>query len=764
MIPVRLQLKNFMSYGDGVPPLDFAGIRMACLSGDNGNGKTAILDAITWALFGKTRAPSEDDVVRLGAKEAHVWFDFLIEGNVYRVRRQRGRRTGNTPTSNVYELQIKQEDGGFRSLSGTSARETQAKVQALLRMDYDTFLKTGYLAQNSVDEFARVKESERRKVLANILDLSRYERLEELAKERHKEAADREQDAERDVRSIDADLEREDGYAVALQTAQQRLSVLQEAVRLLQQERETLASSIEKMEQVDEAAREREEKVRDRQDQIRRDTIRLNELNVRISSAQTVADKREQIVEACYMAAHLAEKIKPLEAAQTEAVRLSEEARKLAEVINAEYTKLDRERHLAECDVSQLEGEAKDLARYESEVARYEAEVQGFGDVQARKTEAETERQIASDLWVSLKEQNAGLKTQAEALQKRLTALEESDSALCEYCGQSLPPEKRQGAIAEAEAELVRVKQEMTQLASEGKQAKVTVDKWNGIVADCDRDLRQVGMVQTRLNHALQERLRFAERQKELPTLRRRLEELTQKVNNREYAPQEQERQVQISAQLEKLERTAQELAQVRAELARYHNAERDRFELERADEVLAGDPPQADELKALIEKYQGQVEKAIKQIADLRARTQDLPHLKREHSDLVARIKDETDALGRTEREIGDLEGKLNRCETLKAMRERRVAERIAAARDKDNYKELAGAFGKKGVQALLVEMALPEIEEQANHLLGKMTHGAMQVKLITQKEAKNQKHQQHRNAGNRYLRRTRHPPLRNV
>src|SRR5439155_4706896 len=105
VIPVRLQLKNFMSYGEGVPPLDFTGVRLACLSGDNGNGKTALLDAMTWALFGETRAPSEDDVIRLGAPDVQVLFDFLVDGAKYRIHKARGRRGGAG-----WELQVWQED------------------------------------------------------------------------------------------------------------------------------------------------------------------------------------------------------------------------------------------------------------------------------------------------------------------------------------------------------------------------------------------------------------------------------------------------------------------------------------------------------------------------------------------------------------------------------------------------------------------------------------------------------------------------------
>ena len=55
VIPLRLRLKNFMCYRDVPDPLDLTGIHVACICGDNGHGKSALLDAMTWALWGKAR-------------------------------------------------------------------------------------------------------------------------------------------------------------------------------------------------------------------------------------------------------------------------------------------------------------------------------------------------------------------------------------------------------------------------------------------------------------------------------------------------------------------------------------------------------------------------------------------------------------------------------------------------------------------------------------------------------------------------------------
>ena len=96
MIPINLTLKNFMSYGDEPTTLPFEGLHVACLSGDNGNGKSALLDAMTWALWGKTRASSvgsvsDDDLIRLGAGEMEVRFEFELNEQQYRVVKKRKR-------------------------------------------------------------------------------------------------------------------------------------------------------------------------------------------------------------------------------------------------------------------------------------------------------------------------------------------------------------------------------------------------------------------------------------------------------------------------------------------------------------------------------------------------------------------------------------------------------------------------------------------------------------------------------------------------
>ena len=87
MIPLQLRISGFLSYRDPVD-LNFNGIDLACISGQNGAGKSSLLDAITWSLFGEARGKS-GEVINLNqeVKAAEVALTFKHEENIYRVQR-----------------------------------------------------------------------------------------------------------------------------------------------------------------------------------------------------------------------------------------------------------------------------------------------------------------------------------------------------------------------------------------------------------------------------------------------------------------------------------------------------------------------------------------------------------------------------------------------------------------------------------------------------------------------------------------------------
>ncbi|MDP2727101.1 MAG: SbcC/MukB-like Walker B domain-containing protein, partial [Dehalococcoidia bacterium] len=87
---------------------------------------------------------------------------------------------------------------------------------------------------------------------------------------------------------------------------------------------------------------------------------------------------------------------------------------------------------------------------------------------------------------------------------------------------------------------------------------------------------------------------------------------------------------------------------------------------------------------------------------------------------------------------EVWTFSQRLEHCRQLEGQKASRLAELTKVEGERAIYQELAAAFGRKGIQAMIIEAAIPELEAEANALLSRMTEGRMQVKLETQRDTK--------------------------
>ncbi len=220
MIPHYLHLTNFLSYRD-TAELDLRGVHLACISGLNGAGKSSILDGITWALFGQSRAGSDDNVVnRIAAgngKAAEVSFVFDLEGAVYRVIRRKA--VGKTMQ---LELHVRDEAEGqvrWRTLTDSRIRDTQRAIESLLSMSYDIFTNASFLLQGQADEFTTKSADKRKEILAGILGVNRWDEYKARATDRRKAAETEAKIIDRQLLDIEAELAQEEGRQRELELA-----------------------------------------------------------------------------------------------------------------------------------------------------------------------------------------------------------------------------------------------------------------------------------------------------------------------------------------------------------------------------------------------------------------------------------------------------------------------------------------------------------------------------------------------------------------
>jgi DNA repair protein SbcC/Rad50 len=264
VIPIELEVRNFLAYRDP-GPLVLEGLHVACLAGPNGAGKSSLLDAITWALWGKARAASPDDLIHQGETEMQVALVFGQDGARYRVVRQ--RKAGKRAAS-LLELQSWDEPaGGWRGLSEAGIRETQDKIERLLRLDYETFVNSAFLLQGRADEFTTKTPAQRKQVLANILGLHRWEVYEDRAKSRIAETKGAVQRLQGGLEEIERELSQrtryEQGLKAAMADAVQAGESLEQAEKQWTDLEQTRHQLVQLQRQIDEAtsriaSRERE--------------------------------------------------------------------------------------------------------------------------------------------------------------------------------------------------------------------------------------------------------------------------------------------------------------------------------------------------------------------------------------------------------------------------------------------------------------------------------------------------------------------------
>ena len=739
MIPVKLSLRNFMCYRDNVPPLNFDGIHIACICGDNGNGKSALIDAMTWALWGKARSKSDDDLIHLGQREMEVEFDFTVGGQVYRIIRKRAKpkRRGSSGQT-ILEFQIATGDG-FRSITGNSVAQTQQHIIDILHMDYATFINSALLLQGHADEFTVKRPVERKEVLANILGLSFYDELEEQAKNLAKEQETERAQLQSAIADIDGELAHKPVYQTEFEQAQSELAQIEKVIKeqesrlnRLRQQKELLESKKAQLLQLEEHIVDRQRELERWDDQVKQHRSRLKEYEELIAQRSTIEEGYTQFTEAKKLCDELDKKFRYL-------ATLNERKHQLEIAIVQAGEALITDHAVVQSRIKELEASSQKLSQFRSELQQTQVQLRKLAEQEEalrRKKQSSQELQAQVHYLESSKTQ---LEREIGEIEEKLNLLLSQSGARCPLCETELgaggrqrieskytaDKESKSNSLKSNAAELTHKRMELRSLESEVSQleARLTQDR---------------ALAQSKASILNKEIAEAEEATSKLNEQRERLSEIEQHLAKRDFAIAEQEALSQLEGELAKLDYDPSQHEQVRQrriELERYESPKR---KLEEADRLISQEKEALFRADAAAEELRHSLELDAQKRDSLSIDLSLLPQLVND----LAQAEREYQTLAGQQRQaqeiVWSVKGKLQRCSELEVKKGEKEKLLAQALKEEGIYKDLAQAFGKKGIQALLIEMALPEIEAEANKLLARMTDNRMHVKIETQRETK--------------------------
>ena len=731
MIPLLLTVENFMCYGEDVPSLNLEPVHIACISGDNGYGKTALLDAITWAIWGKARAKTQDELVNVARNTMFVELDFFAGESRYRVTRTYTK--GRGASSGKSELNLSIIIGNtVTSLMANTIKETEEKIVNLLNMDYEIFINTSYLKQGDSNRFTSSRPTDRKKILADLLDLSYYERLESASKQHSRQL-------QNDVEVQQSVIEHKSSAVQEKELILEKLETYKKESQNLLSEEQSLSKELEDLNQ-------------------KRQT-----LLVEISNKKTMVDQIDtsekdigmMLVQEMRWKKELGElkillsRSEEIQSTYKEYQDLRSEYGRSSTSIS-DFHKINAEKIVIEKTI------AIETLKLESQISiksnRIKTDLQPLVDgIPKLLREINLANTALQNLEIEFSE-TEHLLNKANALSEKVTILQISNKTLLTQMSDS---RNRFDMINHAEATCPLCLQSLSTgnkqhirdgLQSEGKTSKIEyesnlkkiqalTDRKNEIITQ--NELQQTILVRKRtetekIQYDLMNQLGKSEDSSiELSSLKLNLVQMEEELNSERFCSEELNRLKILDSKLKELEDTEKTHSHLESKLESLSPYLELHAQLQGSRDRLLSVTQSVEDIKSIREARQLQTETwklELVRIEKILTEEWDFDQKINLIQSKIKKVKGQSlNAVTMREQARYQIEQIVKAEEDIKSME----LEIFKTNEDVQLYEELASAFGRNGIQALMIERAVPMLENTAKELLARLSDNKMTIKL---------------------------------
>ena len=734
MIPLLLTVKNFMCYGEDVPSLNLEPVHIACISGDNGYGKTALLDAITWSIWGKSRARTQDELVNIARNSMFVELDFFAGDNRYRVTRTYAKSKGASSGKSELNLSIIVGDT-VTSLMANTIKETEEKIVDLLNMDYETFINTSYLKQGDSNRFTSSRPTDRKKILADLLDLSYYERLESASKQHSRQL-------QNDVAVQRSVIENKSSIVQKKEVLLEKLETYEKESRNLLSEEQSLSSELEDYNLNRQTLLAEISNKKTVSDQIKTfekevDLMLVQEMRwkAELDELKTLLSRSEEIQSSYKEYQNLRSEYGKSSTLMSDFHKINEEKIVIEKTIAIEKLKLEsqiaNEWNRINTDLQPLVDSIPTLLH---EINLANTTLQSLETEIGKREHLLDNANAMSEKVTILQISNKTLMTQMSDSRNRFDMINHAEAA-CPLCLQSVSDGsknhirdglQREGETSKAEYESNLKK---IQTLTERKKELIT-----------NNELEQSNLVQKKtgtekLKFNLMNQLAKSEDSSiELSSIKLNVAQMEEQLNSEQFHSEELKQLKTLGSKLKKLEDTEKKHSHLESRVEQLSPYLELHAQLQGSKDRLISVTQSIEDTKSIREARQTQIENWKLELVRI--------------GKMMAEKGDLEQAINLIQSKIKEVKGQNLNAVTIREQTRYQIEEIYKAEEDiksmgleilKSNeevqlYEELASAFGRNGIQALMIERAVPMLENTAKELLARLSDNKMTIKLELQ------------------------------
>lgn len=728
MIPITLSVKNFMCYREP-PALSLESVQVACLCGKNGHGKSALLDAITWAVWGQARTRTQDELIHQGQTDMVVDLEFLARGQTYKISRRHSRKRGKQGASSL-ELQLF-SDGAFVPITGNTIRETETAVKTLLNMDYDTFVNTAFLLQGKADLFSSSTPSKRKETLAEVLGLSYYDSLAAKSRE-----LGREQD--KLIVSIDStvafqseEVGKRSLYQADLSKAEDNLANAENFLRRALSEKSVIESKVDKLKLTESLIETNRRRINSAKTELQQLQKSLDDFQAELVEAEKLQGKESEISEKYSKLQEALSEEKLISQESSKHKALSLDVIKLEQSIDIETTRLKERIQSTEQQLNDLSVLSANLPKLNKDVAHIDKQKSDLQKLISTSEELGKSTSVLGTRSAVLDNENSALKQTMDETRQKYDYLQ-SEDAICPVCSETLGDTKIEklrleyetsGALAKST--YLENQNQMTQVRKEISSGQDMLSKINKQAAHLDNEIsgkeeslrRDIANAESATAKSQQLRAELSSLSEQLTSdlfcasNRRDLAKINRDLHSLKYQPEKHERLIKLIESLRPYEESMRQLIHANTSANKLNE--------------------NIKQSTVLFERRSTEINEVNKEIIGLEKALFELPKITQQSKELSRQVEDLEKQRSHLSEETGRLRERLDHCERLENQINKQMKTRKAAEKERLIFSDLAGAFGRNGIQAMIIETSIPQIQDEANEMLFRLTDGGLSLRF---------------------------------